>query len=65
MISEIDIRDWEKVDFKTIEKVLEDGTYLNPNAYMWDFIQQVRDVMDGQVRTTQKQIPALFRKGEE
>lgn len=65
MISEVGIRDWDNVDFKTIEQVLEDGTFLFPHTYMWEFIRQVRDVMDGQVQAATKHIPAIFKKGEE
>lgn len=60
MISEVDIRDWDRVDFKKIEEVLSDGTYLNPNAYMWEFISQVEQIRDKQIKASQKQVAALF-----
>ena len=62
MISEVDIRDWDKVDFKKINDVLEDGTYLNEKGYMWEFIAQVEAVYKAQTQQSTKRIPALFKK---
>ena len=61
MISEVDIRDWDQVDFKKINEVLENGTYLNERGYMWDFIEQVELLRDKQIKAASKQIPALFK----
>ncbi len=64
MISEVDIRDWDRVDFKKINEVLENGTYMDEKGYMWDFIQQVEDVYRKQTEQASKLIPALLRKKE-
>lgn len=63
-ISEVDIRDWDKVDFKKIEEVLHDGTYLNERGYIWDFIEQVELIRDKQIKTSQQSVAALFRRPE-
>ena len=61
MISEVDIRDWDKIDFKKIKDVMEDGTYMTERQYVWDFIEQVEALRDKQIKSLAKQIPAVFK----
>ena len=63
-ISEVDIRDWEQVDFKKIEEVLENGTYLDEHQYMWDFISQVEQLRNKQIKEATKTVAALFKPKE-
>ena len=65
MVSEIDIRDWEQVDFDTIKKVVEDGTYLNPWSYVNYFIEQVELLRDKQVQLATKHIAAVEKAFKE
>lgn len=58
IISEVDLRDWDRVDFKKIEEVLEDGTYIQERAYFWDFLNQVKELHQKQLR----KIPKLERE---
>lgn len=60
MISEIDIRDWEKIDWEAVEKA-EDVTKTNvvqSHAILLHLAQQVRRIYLKQTR----HIPALERK---
>jgi hypothetical protein len=61
-ISEIDIRDWDQVDFKTINKVVEDGTYLDPWSYVNRFIEQVETLRDRQIEAATRHIPRVLLK---
>lgn len=70
MISEVDLRDWDKVDFKSVhdgaDKLVETA-YLSQYQYivkMYDFIKQVEELKKKQMNPPTKRLPALFRKGE-
>lgn len=61
MISEVELRDWDKVDFKEIEKILpnlswDNEKYFNIVCY---FIDQVKALREEQM----KRFPVLLRKG--
>ena len=55
-------KDWETVDFNFIEKVLNDGTYLNERMYIWGFIEQVELLKEKQLKQATKNIPSLLKK---
>ena len=61
MISEVDIRDWDRVDFRLLEKAnVYEGQY-NPVmalVVLQEFIDQVQEVYKKQTR----HIPALEKK---
>jgi len=58
-ISEVDLRDWDKVDFSIVTK-RDNNTYENvPDIWKFiDFYEQVKSVYENQIR----KIPALERK---
>lgn len=58
MISEVELRDWEQLDFKKLERQALEGGMLN-QKYMLDFIKLVQKIHQQQVKNT---IPALLRK---
>ncbi len=70
MILEVDIRDWDRVDFKAVERSTESLGYtalLHQYQYldtMWGFIRQVEQVYQKQTEQASKLIPALLRKKE-
>ena len=62
MISEIDIRDWEGVNFSIIKKD-DKGRYLHPNPMEWyAFYEQVMQVYRKQMSNGMKKVPLLERK---
>ena len=73
MISEIDIRDWERVDFKEIKVLMDDRpSSLNDDLYQWAmdaenccraFIRQMELIRDKQVQLATKHIAAVEKKG--
>lgn len=68
MISEVDLRDWDKVDFEKIkdaEALKSEYEYAGACTYYEAFAKQVLDVFQKQTQQSTKRIPALFRKGEE
>lgn len=73
-ISEIDIRDWEKVDFKALRECLDsvdDCTRMGPCHpfgainYLFDSLTYLEGLRDKQLREATKHVPAIFKKGEE
>ena len=72
MISEIDIRDWEKVDFKKVHKALDEIDFENMHPPQWEhaytleiFIKQMELLKENQIKQATKHVPAIFKKGEE
>jgi hypothetical protein len=65
MISEVDLRDWDKVDFKPFKHGASGAAPLVPYPYLLDFIQQVEQLKAKQFRGIQPRVPALLRKREE
>lgn len=68
MISEVDIRDWEKIDIPHITKVLDNIDFENINPPQWEmataleiFIRQVEQLKLRQLETYKKTVPALLR----
>lgn len=51
MISDVDIRDWEKVDIANAKKELEriSSNYGVGYQYVWDLLDQVEAIMKKQV----------------
>lgn len=62
MISDVDIRDWEKVDFKeardNVYRAYDDGQYVAVDE-LFKFIRQVEAIMKKQVPQT-----AVLLKGD-
>lgn len=75
MISEVDIRDWEKIDIQKAKEVVDDlddfarmdkgVEAVGAIKFMQDFFQQLELIRDKQLKAAQSRVPALFRKGEE
>lgn len=66
MISEVDLRDWDKVDFKPFKPDVHSGAVpMVPYHYVLDFVQQIEQLKAKQFRGTRPRISALLRKGEE
>lgn len=68
-ISEVDLRDWDKVDC-AIARVAAENLYDFEKPYMsYDalirFIDSVEELRDSQFKTMHKRVPAILRKGEE
>lgn len=64
-LSEIDIRDWEKVDFKLINSPIINRNYPDPGDLfdLWEtFQKQVEEIRDKQLAEYNKRIPAILRK---
>lgn len=65
MISEVDLRDWDKVNFDRAR----DNAHAAESYYAFgaliDFINQVEDIRDKQIADAKRKIPAILRKGEE
>ena len=61
MISEVDIRDWEHVDFKKLERQVLEGGMLNQNALL-NFVKHVEKIRDRQAKEYLANVPALVRK---
>lgn len=61
MISEVDIRDWDKVDFKAMEDAVCTFHEFYEYPVLMDFLRQVELIRDKQI----KQVAALLRKKEE
>ena len=58
MTSEVDPRDWEKIDFSAFKKQ-EDGRYRLPSLHeMLDFVDAVEKLREKQLARS----PALLRK---
>ncbi len=67
MISEIDIKDWEKVDFKRITAVqtaLKDEELVYSLAILNAFIKQVELIRDTQIKEARKHIPVILQKDQ-
>lgn len=69
MISEVDLRDWDRVDFD-VARVAAENLYDFEKPYMsYDalirFIDSVEELRDSQIKTLNKHVPAILRKGEE
>ena len=60
MISEIDIRDWDKVDWETIDRALDSNktNVIVSHAILIQLAEQVKEIYKKQTR----HIPALERK---
>ncbi len=65
MISEVDIRDWDKVDFQQFQPNNDGRNLLIPFHKVLEFVEQVEKIRDAQIRAARKHIPALFCKEEE
>ena len=73
MVSEIDIRDWDRVDFKKINDVIDDlplEEYNDPvlwasAKHIEDFVREVNRLRNKQIADAKRKIPAILRKGEE
>ena len=61
MISEVDIRDWERVDFKKLEQQVMEGGMLNQHALL-NFLKHVEKIRERQVKEYFNRVPALVRK---
>ena len=65
MISEVDLRDWERVDLKPFKPGVDGAIPMVPYHYILDFVQQIEQLKAKQFRGTQPRVPALLRKKEE
>jgi hypothetical protein len=73
MISEVDIRDWEQVDFNKHLQNLNDSIEIEPEDndiniafnQLWfgyrELLTQLEQIRDRQIKAATKQIPALFK----
>ena len=65
MISEIDIKDWERIDVEEVRKAIE-TTWPIPTPYtltlMLQLLQKVEALKQVQIASVEKQTAALFRK---
>lgn len=62
MISEVDIRDWDIVDFSLVEKAQDPETSLAVSyKYLVEFSDQVERLKYRQLSSKEKQTPALFK----
>ena len=59
-LSEIDIRDWEKVDFEKVADVANNMEY--DSLAIWQFYDQVLAMRERQLAEYNKKIPAILRK---
>lgn len=64
MISEVDLRDWEKVDFSLIKAAERADNNRESADLLYIFAEQVNLLRERQMRAVQKQLPALL-KGKE
>ena len=75
MISEIDIRDWEVIDFKEIKGLLDDRPKsLDDDLYQWsidvedicrEFIEHMELLRDKQVQLATKHVAAVEKAFKE
>ena len=70
-ISEIDIRDWDKIDIPHINQVLDDVDFENMQYPQWHlakelevFIRQVEEIKNRQMKEATKNVAALFKPKE-
>ena len=59
-ISEIDIRDWDRIDIPKTEKALMEFDWNE----LASFIKQVETIRDKQIREATKNVAALFKPKE-
>lgn len=64
MISEVDLRDWDKVDFKPFEKDATGNLPLVPHIQFIQFVNSVHHLKLKQFQGTQPRVPALLQKRE-
>jgi hypothetical protein len=64
MISEVDIRDWEKVDFPGVKGIVYGimETQWGVSNSLLDFIETMELIRDKQIEAYNKQTAALLRK---
>lgn len=65
-ISEVDIRDWDKVGFKETSKVVDDwqlADWYKVQEYH-KFFKQVELIRDKQIKASQQSVAALLRRPE-
>jgi hypothetical protein len=65
MISEVDIRDWDRVDFTPFHKNPAGQQKVVPYFQVLQFVADVQAIRDKQIKDARNRIPALFKKGEE
>lgn len=66
MLSEADIKDWEKIDLKKLDRViaaLEDDDFDMLSKHVRLIKNQLELLRDAQIKTARKNIPVLLQKG--
>lgn len=68
-ISEIDIRDWDKIDIESVRKEIVNikdhyNGYGGNFTYLSSFINQVEQLRDKQIKEATKNVAALFKPKE-
>lgn len=64
-ISEVDIRDWDKIDIEGARDILKrDGRVERGYAFFEHFVNQVELLKQQQIEASKKQVAALFRPKE-
>lgn len=65
MISEVDIRDWDRIDIDGAKEVLKrDGRIERGYAFFEHFVNQVELLRDKQIKEMNKNVAALLRAKE-
>ena len=67
MISEINIRDWENIDFNLINSTIINRNYPDPGDLfdLWEtFQKQVEALRDKQLAEYNRKVPAVLRRIE-
>lgn len=61
-ISEVDIRDWDKVDFNLFNQAEKVSPHDMSMLYFQDFVKQVELIRDKQIKASQQSVAALLRR---
>lgn len=64
MISEVDVRDWDKIDLSFIDsasQILKDDGNMYHASCLNKLFNQLTEMRNSQIKAATKQIPALFK----